>query len=184
MTTHYFLGIHVPSQVAVHLQTKAEAIRTRCEYRKWTAIADYHLTLFFFGALTKQQVEKFNGIFSDAAAQASVFTLELTHIDGFGASDHPRIVYAGIKHSQALFDLREKLNQTLAKETITLDSRPFHPHVTLAKRWQSGNPRIGGQSDQGQLEALSWSVREMTLFTVHPDRIPNYQPAAKFAFQT
>ncbi|CAM3258014.1 hypothetical protein [Sporolactobacillus spathodeae] len=47
MTTHYFLGIHVPSQVAVHLQTKAEAIRTRCEYRKWTAIADYHLTLFF-----------------------------------------------------------------------------------------------------------------------------------------
>ena len=94
-------------------------------------LADLHVTLKFIGSVSDIQLPKI----IEAVKEVSVpcFALTLDHV---GYWEAPRVFWlAPSTQPQALLDLVSNLNQCLARHCeIPLDSRPYRPHITLARK--------------------------------------------------
>ncbi|MFX3618111.1 MAG: RNA 2',3'-cyclic phosphodiesterase [Sporolactobacillus sp.] len=182
METHYFLGMEVPEQAGQFFQQTIRRLKGVCSYRNWTDAADYHLTLFFFGALSDGQVDRLLPLFEKVAVVTVSFPLRLSGVNGFGDPAHPRVIYMGLEHSPQLHSLRKKLERSLVETGIRMEMRPFHPHMTLAKHWMAGNP-ITKPADES-MSCRGWTARQIVLFKVCPGCKPRYSIVAAFPFST
>lgn len=54
---HYFIGIHIPEQLA-HQIKKDMDLRSELSFQKWTAPDDYHVTLIFLGAIPDERLKR------------------------------------------------------------------------------------------------------------------------------
>lgn len=98
---------------------------------RWTPPAQFHLTLRFIGdvdADTRVAVEK-----ALDAIHSTPFTIEGQGLGVFPSLRKPRVIFAGISPAQALLDLYEGIRHALGKIGIAPDSKPFRPHITLAR---------------------------------------------------
>lgn len=182
MSDHYFLALHVPEKISRCLASGADRVRRECSYRYWTYPDDYHMTLFFFGQTPPGKLEIICHSMDRLARKTAPFRIAVSTIGGFGEKTHPRVIYAGLSPSAELFGLRGNAAQMLSDRDFLLEDRPFHPHITLAKRWLSGT-FTGSTGGEKEMHGLSWHAVHMTLFTVRPGELPRYFPVRHFPFQ-
>lgn len=67
------------------------------------------------------------------AQQRQAFNVRLNNFDGF----KPRVIFVGVEHNELLHQLKLSLEDyllSLQKYPIKKESRPFHPHLTIANR--------------------------------------------------
>ncbi|ARE41068.1 2'-5' RNA ligase [Rhodovulum sp. P5] len=88
-----------------------------------------HLTLVFLGDVPEVSLEEVHLAFS--AIRAAPFELVLSGMGVFGGRK-PRLVYAGVDHSDPLIHLQAKLDRAARSAGIEVERRRFTPHVTLA----------------------------------------------------
>ncbi|GGL42447.1 RNA 2',3'-cyclic phosphodiesterase [Sporolactobacillus putidus] len=181
MSDHYFLAIPVPNKAGRLLVSNTDRLRRECVYRYWTDFRDCHITLFFFGALAPGKVERISHSMELLARETAPFAITVSEMAGFGEKLHPRVIYAGLEPSTELFQLRARAAGILSSQDFSLDRRPFKPHITLAKKWQSGT--FAGATDGDPARSgLSWIADCMVLYAVRPDQLPRYLPAKHFLF--
>lgn len=101
---------------------------------KWVHPVGIHLTLAFLGELSDEQVAK-AGQASDAAARlTSPFTYRLAKLGIFGPARQPRVVWAGVDEpTGTLPRLQHLLMRELEQRGFAVETRPFSPHLTLAR---------------------------------------------------
>jgi RNA 2',3'-cyclic 3'-phosphodiesterase len=94
--------------------------------------ANLHLTIAFVGAIPAERVPALQEIGRDAAARAGRFALALDRVGTFRDGG---IVWAGATSvPPEITRLAQALSEGLAAAGFAVDPRPFHPHVTLARR--------------------------------------------------
>ncbi len=112
---------------------------------KWTKGDNLHITLVFLGYLANEELLEICKITKETALQHSPFLIDLKKIlYGPPKKMPPRMVWAEGEKSSELGRIQKDLENSLfppislAKENLTLEVKPYIPHITLGriKQWE------------------------------------------------
>jgi RNA 2',3'-cyclic 3'-phosphodiesterase len=100
----------------------------------WVRPAGIHLTLAFLGELSGPELLQAEVAAELAAQNAAPFEYRLSRPGIFGSPRQPRVLWVGIEEpSGRLQRLRQALTRELQQRGFAVDTRPFSPHLTLAR---------------------------------------------------
>ena len=125
------------------------------------AAADLHVTLHFLGMAA---VDSTRAALRPVAAPA--FAVALTLPGQFFARGHPRTLFAGVAPAAPLRELHAMLGRRLEAAGFEPDSRPFVPHVTLARLGKDASADAIAEFLKQALppEVLRFDCREFALY--------------------
>jgi RNA 2',3'-cyclic 3'-phosphodiesterase len=93
-----------------------------------------HVTLQFFEELPVERVPAVVAAMSEAASASGPFELEIRGVGAFPTTRRPRVVWAGVGiGSPELRAVVDRLRTALSARGFPMESRPFIPHLTLAR---------------------------------------------------
>jgi 2'-5' RNA ligase len=155
-----FFGLPLPPDLRETLD------RWRRDYpgiEGWSRTEGLHLTLAFLGQRPAGALPGLEGIATAIASRHGAFALTTEALGSFSRSGTTRLLWLGLAPSPALGVLAGDLRRNLLAAGETIDTKPFHPHVTLA-RFRQAQPmaRFTDPSVQG------FTADRLTLFESHP----------------
>ena len=104
---------------------------------RWVPEENLHITLTFIGDVTDDRLEDIVEALHTVHGPPPV--VELHGVGHFG-SRKVRSIWIGVKKSDRLVSLQERVQRVLANCGIQVEGRRYTPHVTLA-RFRSARPR-------------------------------------------
>ena len=180
MVPHYFIAVTLPQHIKEVLANWKEEMKGQLPFRSWVHQEDYHITLTFLGHATKEQLE---GIKKEMQELAALRELSLTMqgFSVFGLSERPRIFWAGVQEEQALFQLQQHVKDICERHEFMLETRPYHPHITVARKW-TGEEAFDEMKVK-QFGALLFQADTVTLYESHVTQTPKYKPIYEIKLQ-
>jgi len=132
-TKRVFLAIPCNGEILVseainHLQSGLSGYRVR-----WIPTNDLHLTLFFLGQISTQQVSDIQDTIFAIKDDLRSFTFAINSTGIFYSERNPRILWLGIDKSNSLIALKNEIDQALASIGFFADKQPFVPHITVGR---------------------------------------------------
>lgn len=98
----------------------------------WTRPEQLHVTLRFLGDIAEEQIPAL--IERLRSVQVAPFILPVETVGTFPPGRPARVLWIGVGSGHPrLFQLRQRLDDTLLAFGLPLDVRSFHPHITLAR---------------------------------------------------
>lgn len=130
-----FFAVTVCGDARQNLAAAQEAVRENCISGRFTKPEDFHYTLFFLGEQPPAKVGGFKNAATAAARGFSAFELCIDGIGSFGRGNE-LLLWAGAagEGRETLCRLQAALSGELSKLGIEPETRPFSPHLTLARR--------------------------------------------------
>ena len=140
-----FLAILVPAETQRALYALQERLGGRERGWRWVRGPEQmHLTLTFLGEIDDHLQELLITEMEEIAGVCAPFPLTIQGFGFFPTPPRPRVFWAGVADPDpALLSLKERLDERLLAYDYPRDSRPYTPHVTLARR--KGGGRFPGQ---------------------------------------
>jgi 2'-5' RNA ligase len=121
-----------------------------------------HLTLAFLGELNDEGVAEAIAAAGEVAASVGPFALATGHIGVFGPEHASRVIWVALGGELGrLHALQRRLTHALDTRGVPRDTKPFAPHLTLARLNASPDERAALQFIQLRNEpsrAASWQV--------------------------
>lgn len=128
-----FAAIKVVPEVNL-LQTYGEMRKMlRDEQINWVDERKIHITLKFFGDTAEDAIPPIISLFDDIAHRHQSFEVDLEGTGIFGSSYNPRVIWFGMKHSEAIGLLAEDVLNTLHRNGFLRDDQHFRPHLTVGR---------------------------------------------------
>lgn len=158
-----FLALPLPESVVAHLAL----LQTRLRLPRPIPPENFHITLVFLGEQREDALEELH--LAVEAMTLPGFRLRLDGLRVFGGNN-PRNLHAAIAPEPALERLQGRLRRAARMVGMTLESRRFVPHVTLA-RFRPGE--VGAvhlaQAMQtvGALDATPFAMDRFALYRSH-----------------
>jgi 2'-5' RNA ligase len=123
--------------------------------------ADLHVTLHFLGMADIASVKP-----ALARVVAQPFTATLTLPGQFFSKGHPRTLFVGVAPDSPLRALHAAAGRQLADSGFALDTKPFVPHITLARLNEGANaaPVAAYLRQSLPLEATHFNCTEFALY--------------------
>lgn len=119
-----FVALQPSPDVCDALTDVQERLRAAGVTAGYLAPSNLHLTLAFIGEWPENMTPLLPAV-------RQPFSITLSHV---GIFPEARVLWAGVKHSQALDDLANQVRQTLSGAGIPFDPRAFYPHITLGRK--------------------------------------------------
>jgi 2'-5' RNA ligase len=127
-TERLFIALTLPSAVRDTLAQWAQPLPGVT----WTRPEQLHVTLRFLGDVATSAIDSL--IKRLETVHVAPFILPVEGIGTFPPNRPPRILWIGTGSGHPrLFQLRQRIDDTLLAAGLQLDVRTFHPHVTLAR---------------------------------------------------
>lgn len=126
-----FAGLPLPEDVRRKLH---ETYRVLENMRgvKTVEEENLHITLKFMGEVPEHRVK--NVINTLLNIKYDPIYVEIAGVGAFPSRSFPRVVWAGVRRgSEEIRRLAETVERALTPLGIRRETRPFHPHVTLAR---------------------------------------------------
>ena len=164
-TARLFFGLPVGSPLAGTLGLLAVDVAAQADGRAVPA-GNLHATLAFLGAVPRTRLGDLRTVGDEVdGARCHV---QLDRVGSFGGA---RVAWIGATElPKPLVSLQQRLAQRLAEDGWALDARPFHLHVTLARRC-----RVALRT--AAVPALAWRVDRVALFeSIGTVDGPRYEP--------
>jgi 2'-5' RNA ligase len=120
-----FVALPVPATIAGQLTALQPS---PCAGQGWLLPADMHVTLHFLGHAQAEPVSR-----ALERVLAPAFTVELRAPGSFMLRGGRRILWIGVEPSAPLTDLHRQIGSHLASLGFSQESRPYVPHITLAR---------------------------------------------------
>jgi RNA 2',3'-cyclic 3'-phosphodiesterase len=131
-----FIAIELPAIIRENLIAHINHLRQAFpEVRaSWSREENLHLTLKFLGDIPVKRVEGLSGATGRAARSFPPFELALNGCGAFPLKGQPRVLWIGIEdQSASLARLHRALEDECVAARFERDTRPFHPHLTIAR---------------------------------------------------
>jgi RNA 2',3'-cyclic 3'-phosphodiesterase len=100
---------------------------------KWVDPNNLHLTLKFLGDTLPLQVDEIGEELNQVSKKFSSFSFQLEGLDYFKNKGMPRVLFARIKEGEVLQHLAAEIGSRLERFGFETETRPFNPHLTLAR---------------------------------------------------
>jgi 2'-5' RNA ligase len=123
-----FVGIPLAAAVVNELSAVSLRLRSSGDGFRWSAPDSWHITPQFLGNTDQER-------YVCAAARLRELRLPPVPIrlEGLGFFDRTGILFAGVKVSSELLLLHERVGEATALCGFIPETRPFRPHITLAR---------------------------------------------------
>ncbi|MFZ3589383.1 RNA 2',3'-cyclic phosphodiesterase [Bacillus sp. DJP31] len=184
--THYFLAVPIPQEIKLLYFEWIELVKEKLPFKTWVHPDDYHLTLAFLGDASFPKIQDVKNEMKRIVKEHDSFRLQVSGLGTFGSSESPRIFWSGVERQPLLEKLQRDVFQACQNVGFDLETRPFHPHMTLARRWIAESPFPFNELPElihPKQELLSFKVNHVVLYQTHLDRSPKYLPLSIFSLE-
>jgi len=130
-----FIAIKLPDELKMGLaQLEAQLKTSKPPRVKWVDPYSIHLTLKFLGSIAVDRISEITRAMEAAIQGISPFHLEVKDLGVFPNLRRVQVVWVGISGEvDKLSQLQQHLESNLARLGFAPESRPFTPHLTLAR---------------------------------------------------
>jgi len=130
-----FIAIELPDDLKRALIRLQEQLKSgKSTSVKWVDPYSIHLTLKFLGNINTDIIGKISGALEEAVRGISPFHLETKGLGAFPSLKRVQVVWVGITGEvDRLSQLQQRIESSLATLGFVTESRPFAPHLTLAR---------------------------------------------------
>jgi 2'-5' RNA ligase len=125
----------------------------------WVPLHNMHLTLKFFGEVHEEQIETIDEVLQQVAQRHQPFAMELFGTGIFGSSYDPRVVWFGIRHSDAINALATDALDAVVPLGFPRDRQNFRPHLTIGRVKGITDKNIFQQTIRQHSETLIQEVK-------------------------
>lgn len=182
MRHRIFIAVNLPEDVKKKLidyQAKWPELPIR-----WTKKENLHITLMFLGYLSDEELLEVLKSTKEAVSKHQPFFINLKKIIyGPPKKLPPRMIWAEGEKSKELGKLQKDLensllsSEALAKEDLTIEARPYAPHITLGriKAWEFRKIEPEERSEVNEEINLNFEVNSIEVMESELKREgPNY----------
>lgn len=157
-----FVGLALPSDVRLRLSIVGGPLAGA----RWVEPESLHVTLRFAGDIDNRQADEFVGFLDEIAIEP--FEIGIREVGCFGGRE-PKVIYAGVEGPPALGQLQRAVERAARSAGLAPDSRPFRPHVTLA-RLKGAHPDViaGFLGARASLVIAPFALDRFVLFSSRP----------------
>jgi len=129
-----FIAVDVGDAVKCNLIDEQHFINKIYPGVKWVTPDAIHLTMAFLGDLWRNSVEAIAKVLQQAGKASTCFEMTIQGLGTFGSKTSPHVIWAGVGagYDEITF-LQRRISEALQIQNVTLESRSFHPHVTLGR---------------------------------------------------
>jgi RNA 2',3'-cyclic 3'-phosphodiesterase len=146
-----FLALNIEAAVRQRCYAATHALRAAGPDVRWVDETKLHLTLKFLGEQPESLVAPLSAALDTAAGQSRELDLQFGAIGAFPNFRRPRVVWIGVAPDPKLELLHHDVEVTCETLGLSVDGRPFRPHVTL------------GRVEKGEGSALREAARGLRL---------------------
>ncbi|WP_462411272.1 RNA 2',3'-cyclic phosphodiesterase [Neobacillus sp. Marseille-QA0830] len=184
---HYFYAVKIPDETKLILDEHLERLKQTLPFSRWVHYQDLHITLAFLGFATQEQLITANKNISNNLTSEKMFPLNINKLGVFGKEESPRVLWADTENSPELHEMRKKVFLACERAGFQLETRPFRPHITLARKWNGEELCQVNLMDiwhQLQPEPLPFLATEVVLYRTNLQKTPKYEVIKVFPLQT
>ena len=145
-----FIAIELPSEIRNALMVFLNELRDTAPRAKWLRAGNLHVTLKFLGETDEAKLPAVRKALSAIPDQEAV-TLTFRGLGFFPDGKRPRVFWVGMEASGNLKGLAETIDQSMHRLGFPLETRPFTPHLTLARFEPPGLPPSLGTAVKANL---------------------------------
>ena len=158
-----FIAFEIPEHIKERLTCLMEELKPICNDARWVKRDELHITAAFFGETDPYLVPAIADLLQDVACVSKCQTLHITGLGAFPSTNRASVLWAGIEHRPELFTIVKTIRNTLSglEPPISFDSKPFKPHITLARFKVQKNIDAVFQK---QFEPILLSITTLTLY--------------------
>jgi 2'-5' RNA ligase len=133
-----FIGIRLAAATASDLAAAVHRLRSKAppEMLRWSPPESWHITLQFLGSTTLQQYECVAANLREL--HHPPIQIRLGTLDTF---DRAGVLFVDVPVTPELLALQQALAAATTPCGFTPEMRPYHPHITLARRKGKGGGR-------------------------------------------
>ena len=126
-----FVGVPLADEVIEELSTISMRLRSSDDGLRWSTPESWHITLQFLGNTPQYEciVAQLRELRSPAVA---------IQLEGLGFFERAGIFFAGVRLTPQLATLQENVTAATSLCGFVPETRPYHPHITLARSKKKG----------------------------------------------
>jgi RNA 2',3'-cyclic 3'-phosphodiesterase len=159
-----FIAVSIPEPQLTTLEQSVEPLRSQLPDARWAALANQHVTLKFLGWTDGALIDDINTAMTTVASQHEAAEVSLSGFDAFPNRRRARVVWAGIDDGSGLLtSLALSLDEVVEPLGFERESRPFTPHLTIARIKQPKRVNL----EEISVRSDPWRVSAMELFQSH-----------------
>ena len=130
-----FIAINLPEKVKIGLARLQDQLKSgEISSVKWVEPSDIHLTLKFLGSVTVDKIDEITRALEKATQGIPPFQLKVKELGAFPDLRRVQVVWVGLNGEiDKISQLKQHIESNLLPLGFTPESRPFTPHLTLAR---------------------------------------------------
>jgi 2'-5' RNA ligase len=131
-----FVGIPLAAAVIGELSAISVRLRSNDDGLRWSAPESWHITLQFLGNTGQEQYDCTVARLGELRSPAVDIRLE-----ELGLFERAGVFFASVRLTPGLLSLQQRVNAATGLCGFIPETRPYHPHVTLARTKGKGRMR-------------------------------------------
>lgn len=184
----YFVAVRLPARVASDLAAAQSALPPELAAAhpalRWVPPQNWHLTLAFLGEVRTARLPDLEERLARVAGRHAPLSLRLAGSGHFG----PRVLYVGVSGDvKPLGRLAAGVAAAARRAKVSVDDRPYRPHLTLA-RLRTAGPLADLVAALSSYDGTTWLVDQIELMESQPPteagHPPSYVSRGQYALQT
>jgi 2'-5' RNA ligase len=132
-----FVGARISVATANALAGCAETLARRARDAgvdfRWVAPTNYHVTLAFLGWTGVEAIGPVCDALETATVGESRIAFRTTRLGAFPSLDRANVLWAGVEEAAPVVRLAQAIGEAMAGLGFRRETRPYHPHVTIAR---------------------------------------------------
>lgn len=128
-----FLALTFDAHLQRDIAEATRAMREAVPSLAWVVATRLHLTLKFLGDVDEGVVPRVREVAHAALRGARAHDVVVGGIGAFPNLERPRVVWMGMHDTAPLVSIAGSLDRAVAALGVPEETRPFRPHVTLAR---------------------------------------------------
>ena len=163
-----FIAIELPDELKLELTQLEDQLKSnRQPWVKWVSPEGIHITLKFLGDIAVEMTGAITKAIEEAVQGISPFHLEVKGLGVFPNLKRVQVAWVGISGEvDKLSQLQKRIETTLTPLGFAPESRPFTPHLTVARLRDQAS--LDERQKFGQLIA---NTKFETAYTIEVDAI-------------
>ena len=165
-TFRTFIAIELPADVRARVVQHIHSLRREIPdvRASWSRDDNLHLTLKFLGNVPVTDIPKVSDAVAGATRSVSSFELTFAGCGTFPPRGRPSVLWIGAQ-AAGLHDLHVALENELEGRGFPRESRPFHPHLTIARlRNSQGARQLADFQQSLGFAPVAFTVSELVVF--------------------
>lgn len=155
-----FIAVPLNKSVCYDLVCLQRQLESPAWKVKWVEEENFHLTLYFLGEITKQQISSVQKLLYQASRLVDVFPIKFVRLGTFPPKGTPKVIWVGVSAPDQLYQLHAEIGKGLREQGLFNDTKTFKPHITVG-RVKEVRDRLAAQSLVRQQAQGNWGQQQV-----------------------